>query len=270
MIRSDSGKIEIFGHHEVMSTLRKLPLTNILMVGPWSVGKRSMLEYFMQTHGITDITRVYDLKTADLQEIRRLSLETRGSERVIFLRLDKMNQATEERLLKIIEDAPPEVKFLATSVYASRIALRTRFTYLPVGSLDSKTISMILRRLGYEAATAVELAAKSLGSVGESIKAGKSSPFTSLVRRALKCIAEHDAPMLDSLYSKWEDGHTDTILAWASERITERWRTFKPEEFPELGKGTAMRILTGVDRLDRPRYVVRSTLVNIVREDQRR
>lgn len=269
MIRSDSGKIEIFGHREVMQALNGLPLTNVLLVGPWSVGKRSMLENFIQRHGVTDVTRVYDLKSADLQEVRKMSLETNGARRVIFLRLDRMTQNTEERLLKIIEDAPPEVTFLATSTYSTRIALRTRFTYITVGSLDPKTIAMILGRLGYEATNAVSLAEKSIGSVGGSIKVGKASPFTSLVTRALKCIVEHDVEMLDSLYSKWEDGHTDTILTWASERITERWRTFKPGDFPELGKGTAMRILTSVDRYDRPRYVVRSSLVNIVREDRK-
>lgn len=242
-------------------------LTHTLIVGPYSVGKRTMLERLIQESGATDVIRILSTKDLDMSEVRRASLESVDGQRVILIRLDYLRRAEEEKLLKIIEDAPDSVTFLATKrvpTYAS--PLLSRFTLYSVEFLSDKAVGRILNRLGYAPDHAVTLAEYSLGAVKPTIELGKSSAYTSLVNRALTCLAERDYDALDKLYSKWEDGHTTTIREWARERITGRWRLFQESDFPELGKGLALNIWTKVNPADRPRYVVRSTLAGIVLE----
>lgn len=268
MIRYADGSIQVIGHTDTLKAVLRVPLGNVLLEGPSSVGKRSILEKVIEVHGVTDVVRVFDMQEVDFDTLRQATTESTTGKRVILLRLGVLRKDSAERLLKIIEDAAPQITFLATSVFRQQPAIRTRFTTYTVGALSDDEVALILLKLGFSSQASVALAEKGYGSIDKTVQASKNSPYMSLARKALKCIEEHDEDALDALYSRWEDGHTYAILDWAREAITEKWRTFKPTDFPELGKSTAIRILYKVDSYDRPRYVVRASLASIIREDQ--
>lgn len=268
MLRYSDGSIQVVGQDAALHAALSMELSNILIQGPRSTGKRTILEKVIEQHRVKDVIRIFNLSDVDMSEVRRASLEASGETRVIFLRLGRMKRDSAERLLKIIEDAADNVVFLATSTYTQDLSISSRFTTLKVGQLNDADVATILFKSGHTSEKAAQLASLSLGSIDATTDAGKSSAFTKLARQALKTIEEHDEDALDALYSKWEDGNTHAITTWARERITERWRVYKADEFPTLGKGTAMRILQRVDYYDRPRYVVRSALASIIREDQ--
>lgn len=268
MIRDKDNSIQVFEHREVLAAMLTGELSHTLIVGPHSVGKRTMLEKLIQHQRVTDVVRILNTSELDMGDVRRASLETTSGNRVILIRLDYLKRTDEEKLLKIIEDAPDGVTFLATKTNPTQASpLLSRFTLYSVDYLPDRTVGRILSRLGYAPDRAALLASYSLGAVKPSIDMGKSSAYISLVNRALTCIAEKDMESLDKLYSKWEDGHTKVIREWARERVTGRWRLFQESDFPELGKGIAMRIWTKVNPFERPRYVVRSTLAGIVSEE---
>jgi hypothetical protein len=270
MLRAADGTIQVYGHEKVRAAMKSSGLTHTLIVGPYSVGKRTLLEKLIQENGVTDVVRILNTKNIDMADVRRASTETNGSVRVIMIRMDYLKRTDEERLLKTIEDAPEGVYFLATRTSSiGRNPLYSRFTVHRVDYLSNATVALILSRSGYTSDRAVTLSELALGSIQATINAGKSSQYNSLVVRALKYIEDHDDGGLDTLYLKWEDGHTKLLRIWAQERITGRWRMFQEYDFPELGKGLAMQILTRLDPYERPRYVVRSTLAGIIAEGRR-
>lgn len=270
MLRDKNNVIQVFEHREVLSALLSGQLSHTLIVGPQSVGKRSMLEKLIEHHRLTDVVRILNNSDLDMAAVRRASLESNSGERVILMRLDYLKRTEEEKLLKIIEDAPEGVTFLATKTNPTQASpLLSRFTFYSVDYLPNRTVGRILHRLGYAPDRAATLADYSLGAIKPTIDLGKSSAYVSLVNRALTCISEKDADALDKLYSKWEDGHTKAIREWARERVTGRWRMFQESDFPELGKGVAIRIWKRVNLFERPRYVVRSTLAGIIAEERK-
>lgn len=270
MLRDPNGRIQVYGHETVLEAIKRSGLTHTLIVGPYSVGKRTILEKLIQDSGVSDVVRVFDTKTIDMADVRKASKEVNGEARVIFIRMDYLKRTDEEKLLKTIEDAPDGIYFLATRTSSiGKRPLYSRFTVHHLDYLSDTVVAQILVHLGYASDKAVALAKLSLGSVQATITAGKTSQFLGTVNRALKCIADRDDAELDALYSKWEDGHTRLIRDWAREKLTGRWRTFRDEDFPDLGKGVAMRILTHVDPYERPRYVVRAALAGIVAEGRK-
>lgn len=268
MLRYSDGSIQVIGHEQVTHAALSMDLSNTLIQGPRSVGKRTILEKLIESHSVTDVIRVFNLSEVDLDDVRRASLEHTGDVRVILLRLGYLKRDSAERLLKIIEDAAPNVVFYATSTHKQDLAIRSRFTTFTVGRLQDSEIATILFKSGYTSERASQLASLHLGSIDDTLNVVKASGSTSLAKQALKALEERDEDALDALYSKWEDANTHAILNWATERITERWRLYRAEDFPTLGKGVALQILRGVDYYDRPRYVVRSGLAPIIREDK--
>lgn len=270
MLRDSNGAIQVLEHTEVLRALAQGELSHTLLVGPRSVGKRTILEWLIERHRVTDVVRIYSTKDLDMAEVQNLALESSSSQRVILMRLDYLKARDAERLLKVIEDAHPGVTFLCTRTTPDgRSALLSRFTTYSVGFLTDKAVGLILSRIGYAPDKAADLAEKSLGAVNPTIGLGKNLGAVSLVNKALKSIEENDADALDKLYTKWDDDHTRTIRTWAQERITGRWRVFQESDFPDLGKGTALKIWTRVSLAERPRYVVRASLASIVMENRK-
>lgn len=269
MLRNDDGTIKIYGHEEQVAYLMSLSPRNIFLWGPMSVGKRTILEKYIEVNHITDVVYVGTLTKDNISQISIESSVTTSSVRAIVFRLSTLTRGALERLLKVVEDAPESVIFLCHCVFEPKITLWSRFTVVKVGHLTDAQVSMILIRLGYSTERAAELADLHTGNVYTSIELGKYSQAKPRALEALDLINKGDCITLDALYASWDDSNTKMLFDMALERITGRYRVSSDEELAQLTKQTALKILNRLDPQDRPRYVVRGALASIARENEK-
>lgn len=268
MLIDDNGKIRIYGHEDVRSVLMKTSPRNIFLKGPYSVGKWTMLEQYVEVHGIPDILKFGKLTKDNIEEFASESKITKSSLRAIIFRLVRLPQNATEKLLKIIEDAPANVIFLCASTQDPGLTLSSRFTQLNVGYLTPSDISMILIRIGYTADRVAEMVESKLGSVYDTIENSKFDSFKGKALEMIAALKDGEVRVVDSMYAQWEDEHTQTLLDLAKERITGRYRRSSEEELSKLTKPMAMRILTIAHPFERPRYLVRAHLARIAKDNE--
>jgi replication-associated recombination protein RarA len=254
----------LIGHENQFKLATTGEVTNLFVYGPSSVGKGVFVDAVIAHYNIQDVLKISPLTIDSMEEIRQEAVL--GGDKAFVIDLGYSTTLNlRERLLKVVEDAPSTTKFFLISVAKPDLALRTRFESYALGFLTPIDIQLILTQQGYSVERAIELSQLQLGTVSGTVYAGKTNPDKFLVLRALSAIQNSTEDELDSLYSKWTDSHTSLIREWAAERITGRWRLFS-EDDSALNKGIALKVLKRVNPFDRPRYVVRSSLVSILRE----
>lgn len=260
---------KVYGHHDVVDSLEESLPRFTMLVGPRSIGKKTIYAKALVDHGIEETFEFSEVTENMLEDLRVLTSGTMSGQRMIFIRYGYPTKKHVERLLKIVEDATEGVNFFITSTHMPEFTLASRFTVFSLGYLRDADISMILIRKGYDPKFATELATKGFGTVRETIYSAKVSSDTYQVFQALKYIEEHDPASLEQLHKKWSDTHTSLIKTWAIEKITNRFRMFDPDKHDILNKKVALEILRNVDPFDRPRYVVRNSLVEVCVENSK-
>lgn len=268
MIRDTAGAVKVYGHEAVQSRLLSIGPRNVLIYGPHSVGKKTLIEKYIEAHEITDVIRLGKITTDNIDGLREEALIAKTDLRAIVFNLGTLTLKLREKLLKIVEDAPSGVIFLVTSGYEPGITLKTRFTSFKVGYLSDSDVTIILMKMGYSAERAAELALFHTGSIWQAVEYGKYSAEKPKVLEALTHITTGNVLAIDSMYSSWEDEHTQAILEAATEKLTSRYRRYTEAELENMTKGVALKILTRIDPYDRPRYVTRATLAVITRENE--
>ena len=252
----------IQGHAEIINYLKNNDPRNVLLVGPYSVGKRTILQNKVETSN--ERFQVFS-HTVDA-EIMRIVQETSFKKNSkIFLRLDRVTKKEEEKFLKIVEDADDSVKFYCTSTKELSLALSTRFTTLRVSYLADNEVQRVLELRGMESSKAEYLASKAYGQVRPTIESDVVVPKMN-VMLAMKHILSHDPEGLDSMYAKWSKEDTEILVTYAREILTGRARLFTEEELQAVPKKLALRLLRSSDSYTTPRFYVRSVLAEIEKE----
>jgi len=248
----------VYGHESILERLDEMKPTRALFIGPFSVGKRTTFEWYAKKYQLENIHRVYDVNS----EIGLVESQSKFMGQTFFISLNKATKKTTEKLLKILEDSSPNNVFFLSSTYEPSQALKSRTVVFNFNFLDKTSLEKILDKLGH--ADAMYLASLNMGNVYSTVEVKKANKAR--VNLVISYINGHDVDKTDSLFKKWTDEDTKYLLILANEVITGINRAFTTDETSVVTKKLAMKILKSVDVYDRPRYVVRSSLVGIAEE----
>jgi hypothetical protein len=261
--------LDILGHDAAVAALKHYLGPVTLLVGPRSVGKWTTAEHLRRYYGVGD---------ADLLRINRLTADTarafvsfastapHGETKMAIVNLAQASAPATASLLKTLEDAGPQFRAILTSEREAVRTITSRATVYPFSLLSEEDlIEILVTRYGMGHAAAQVAAQRGYGQVKPALDAAKGFEDKITVLAALSALKEHDPDTLDRLADKWTDAATELLSVWCREQVTGRWKTFTNEETEMTGKALALKILFALNADIRPRLVVRSSLMSILR-----
>jgi hypothetical protein len=261
--------VRLLGHDEHYAALKRHLGPVTILVGPRSVGKWTAAEHLRRFHqiGDSDLLRVNRL-TADTARtvVRFASTAPHGESKLAIISLTQASAAAMATLLKTLEDATPTFRAILTSEREPIKTLASRGTIYRFKTLsDEHLIEILSERFGMKGKDAQQAVSKAGGQVKPALDAAKGYEDRVVVIAALRAFSEHDSDALDRLADKWTESASELLAIWCRERITGRWRIFLDTESDLTGKGLPLKILMALNTNNRPRLVVRSSLMSLLR-----
>lgn len=258
----------VVGHQNVARVLAvELPAV-ALFVGPASVGKWTTAEWLRREHTIEDVDllRIRRLTAEDARGVVRFAATAPvGNLRLAIIRLDNATAPSQHILLKTLEQAPSTFRVILIAETWPLPTIVSRSQIFSFSLLTEEEVAEVLRKKNFKPTEAARLAALSGGSVQQAITVAENMESKVTVLAAVRAIRERDARALDNLAGKWTDLHTELLATLCRETITYKWRIFSDAEVEGLGRKLPMAILRALRPNIRPRLVVRSSLMNVLR-----
>ncbi len=257
----------LIGHWNIQSSLRQSLGKVTVFQGPQSVGKWTFAEDVRKNYRIAaaDVLRLHHLTVEDVETVRTfVRTPAIGAMKLVIVEVDRSALPQQEALAGIIDSS-----YATFIIIGQRVAeaLTTRAQVYRFGYLsDTDVADILIQEKKLDADLARDLAVQAGGMVWPAMKLIESDDEVhKTVVAAISAMVSRDAEALDELATRWTDEATDLLTTWCSESITGRWRLFKAEE-GVTGKGLPLRILLSIEPDVRPRLVVRSQLMSILKE----
>lgn len=256
----------VIGHQPHERALRAhLPAVS-LFVGPDSVGKTTLAFQLVRAHD-ADLMRFQHLTVETARTCSEAAMMAPPRDlRVIMLDLDGASESSLTVLLKALEEAPPTTKFILIASELPMNTIVSRCSVFSFALLSEDDVAEILERKKFAPAEARKLAALSGGQIQTALKFADNLDAKVTVLSALRAIRERDSKALDGLAIKWADPHTELLSQLCREALTRRWRVFQAAEVEGMSGKLAMSILIALRANVRPRLVVRSSLMSVMKE----
>jgi len=241
-----------------------------LLWGPTSVGKWTAAEQARREHMISepDVIRVKRLTISQARDIVRFTSVAPSTVRgkVAIINLDGAHTDALNVLLKPLEESDPSVHFMLIASALVPPTIRTRARQYSFGLLTEAEIAQILvADRGLSASAATRLAGAAGGQVKKALSVLVAGEDKSLVLTALRSVREGNLEALGVLADRWRDEHTALLVDACTEAVSEQWRMFSRAEVGEVPDSVLLRILMAVRKDVRPRLVIRSSLMDVVR-----
>lgn len=258
---------DYFGHEENVRALKEgLPAVS-LFLGPKSVGKWELAEWLRAYFKVlsADVLRIKRLTQDNARFVAQFaSVAPHGEFKLVIIRLEKATPNALNTLLKTLEEATT-TRFILISTAHTLPTIESRSAIFEFGLLSERDVADILvGARNFDPDTAEDRAKKSQGRVESALKHYSRQDDKLLVLRALEAIASKDAKTLDSLAVRWQEEHTQLLIAWCYESLTSRWIQFMEDECSIRGTAIPLRILIAVREELRPRLVVRAALASVL------
>ena len=260
---------EIVGHDKILDRLTLgIPPVSIFR-GETSVGKWTTALWVRDRLGVVD---------GDLMELRSLHMEgvreavkflkraPHGKQRLLIAYLGGSSWSTQAGLLLILEKLPPtSLVILVTPPDTLSPALQSRGEIFDFSLLSVEDVATILMRRNFGEGSAMHLAELSGGHVSTALRLMQVNDTKVTVLGAVRTLLLRDAKALDTFAGRWSDEHTELLAAMCREAISGRHTLFTQEETEALGRKLALKILTTIRPEVRPRLVVHSQLMTVLK-----
>lgn len=260
----------MIGHEGVRQVLeRQGPVGSMMFVGPPSVGKWTLARHLVQVWGIPDcdviLRHQLSLDTGrQLADLMWIYPPAEGH-RVIVVRYDGAPLAARNSLLKMVEDTSDINHFILIGSQLPTHTLSSRCAVYHFSLLSSDEVELILRERHFSDQEAHRLAGSAGGQVRNALDRADNSGLRDVTLQVLHAVATRDAAALDTLAPLWTVEHTSMLGILCREVITQRWGMFSHAEVDGVPVSLALRILTALRFDIRPRLVVRSSLMGVLR-----
>lgn len=266
-----------YGNTKVQNRILRDGLSRVsIFTGPQSVGKTTLARLALQWAGISlrEILELDGRLTTSQARTAEQFAHTapgRGQLRGIIAHIDGASPTAVNVLLKTLEEELP-IKVILVSRGVSDVpeVLRSRAQEYRFGLLASREVaSVLMENYRFKQETALELARRSGGTIQGALSAARTGKPKLGVLVAVRAIQERDSETLLRVASDWTDEHTETLVAWCSEAVSHRYRTFTEDEIgPQRGFKLPLKILTALSLAEtRPRLVVRTALMDVLTKE---
>lgn len=259
---------EIHGHFSIVHSFNRMLWPVSIFVGPPSVGKWTVAEKVRRMYKFApaDVLRLHRLTAEDVETVRQfLSTPAVDSlSKLIIVEVDKAPLSVQAALGKVMEFFPGSTYIVIGQNPSSALTARGavfKFGYLT----DGQVAEILVEQKRLDPEHAKEIAAQSGGMVWPAFKLiDQDQDLPKSVIAAVRAITSRDADALEELAKNWNDEATDLLVTWCGEAITGRWKTFGAETAVQ-GKSLPLSILLALEPEVRPRLVIRSQLMSILK-----
>lgn len=261
----------IFGHDWVVKRFEKPTVQALLFYGIPSVGKWTTAEALRELWNVSDsdVLRIYKLNVADAKEAVRFAsmAPVSGDTRLIIIRLARGQH--QNILLKALEESPETTRFILIPWSMEDVLPAVVSRCLPVlfSPLSVEDLAGVLESRGIKPAQAHVWAERGEGQVKRALAFREVNEARTPVSAVLRAFREKDPLALDTVAGDWTEVHTDLLVTWCNEAVTKRWQVFTEEDAEGLSPGLPMKILVALHTDVRPKFVIRSTLYDLLRSE---
>ena len=257
----------MIGHTRTRKSLEKFLPPVTLLVGPKSVGKWTLAEHLREFHGFrdVDVLRIPYLSNAKTENILTFQRTWPvGQYKLCIVRIDTAHDRNLNMLLKTLEETTFTKFILVAEDMPIETVVSRAFLY-QMGLLSDEEVAAVLALRGFKEDTAQQRAVVASGRVDKALEVQDAKEGKLIVLRAVQAIHDKDAATLESLTAKWKDEHTELLLRWCSEQISNRWKLFSEDETSVVGQGLALKILMALRADVKPRLMIRYSLMKVLR-----
>jgi replication-associated recombination protein RarA len=257
--------MEIIGHQHVRDRLRAEVPPVSFFVGPRSVGKWTTAEWVAEDLLKADnILRVKHLNVDTARYVVK-ALESRGKLAVIIF-MGGASKEGQTALLPVLESLGPDAHvIMIADDLMEHVALMSRATIFGFLLLRTAEVEEILKQRGFNDVNAARLAALSGGSVHTALRYHQNRDIKLTVLAVVNCLINRNAKALEMFVGRWSEEHTMALTHMCQEVVSGRFRAFEEAEVGGMERSLALRILTALAKDVRPRLVIHSQLMDIVR-----
>jgi hypothetical protein len=252
----------VIGHEAVRQELAKNDFQTVLLLGPESVGKRVIGRELVSSgprgHAYLEIQ---DLTAAGAREVQQF-IATGRAPKWVLIDLDSATEATQNILLKTLEEPPANVRFILVGSRPPLPTIVSRCVVFRVGVLPTAQVEEVMVQQGMDPAVARKQAPLGGGRVRPAME-GVSSQSRSRVSAVLRACAETDAGKLDTALAEWDAEDHELLGRWAAEAAVGRWRVFDRAFAPGVDQRFARALLGALagHSLASPRLAAQAALV---------
>lgn len=226
----------IIGHAATVMTLQAhLPPVTIL-IGPASIGKRTLARHLADWHDIPTCDRM-ECTSALMSETARSVVEFArrapfGHTRLSIIPMDGASTAAQNILLKTLEEPPDTATFILTATASVLPTVQSRAQVFHLGLLTDEQVVQILSARGMSPEAAHRAAVIGMGQVQPALDADTTETAgKTLASNLLGAVAEHDAQEFERLCTSAVTGEIRQLVKiLLMEGITNRWRIFERGE----------------------------------------
>jgi len=261
--------INLYGHKKIRAKLDQDFPTALIFRGPESVGKWTTAEHYREKHGYleSDVIRVHKLSASLAREVREfMQTAPVGSQRLAIVRIDNAPPSTMDVLLKAVEEASAQFRFIFITTGAVPPTLLSRLNVYQFGYLKVQDIQRVLiDKKNFKPDSALRAAEGGRGSVQGALQASDPDNLKQHAVKAVEAIMSKDEDKLDGLAAHWSDADTNSLSLWCREALTKQWKFFQPEDVDSPRRDIPLKILLALRSEVRPKLVVRSSLQRVLR-----
>lgn len=257
----------MIGHAAIRKLVEEAPPKRpLIFIGPSSVGKRTLAEHLAIVWGIHPLD-VIRINLDSMDNARSVaSLASRQSDPRLFI-IEVLGAAPVALnvLLKTLEEAQPTNHFILITEEDLGATITSRCDVHLFNYLNDSQVARVLEGRNFHPDRAAELAATSGGTISGALSEANDGSVRIAVLAAVLAIQTRDEDALEILAQRWTDAHTSQLSVLCTEFISKRFRTFRPDEVEVTGNQLFLRILRALNYDVRPRFVVRSSLMAVLR-----
>jgi hypothetical protein len=215
----------VIGHEAVRRELVSNDHQVVLLLGPESVGKRAIGRELVGRKGVGhDFLNVPLLTASSARDIQNF-VTTGRSPKWVLIDLSGATEAAQNRLLKTLEEPPPNVRFILVAHHAPLPTVASRCVVFRCGVLTLDQVEQVLVQQGMDLAAAKKQAPLGAGRIRPALE-GVSGQARSRVSAVLRACAETDPDKLDTALREWDADDHELLGQWAAEAAVGRWRVF--------------------------------------------
>lgn len=256
----------MIGHLSVRTSLEPGPIAApMLFLGPRGVGKWTTALHLASVWGASQVLTFKSLTMDNARFVAANAATHPSGIRLYIIQIDASSPVVLNALLKTLEDSTPRTHFILVSAEDPPPAVLSRCEVFRFSLLTENEVSQILQTRNFDEVRANTLAKASGGQASTALEISNQSDVKLLTLAALRAIRTRDEDALDALASRWTSAHTSWLTRMCNESISGRWASFSPAEIGDVDKRLMLRILRALRPEIRPRLVVRSSLMAVLR-----
>lgn len=236
----------IVGHEAVRGELEAALPSVTLFIGPRGIGKTTLALHLVRHHGY----RLIYHESLSAERARHIVQDApvKGWTNAYVIDLASATEASQNILLKVLEEPPGHCRFLLMSSAPPLTTIMSRSRTFQLGLLTDEQVAMVLMaNCGVTSEHEARMAAArgrgrvtlALEAVGDS----ESQRVSSVVATAVRAAASSDTKALDLALRNWTPEHTVVLRKWAAEAATGRWAIFTEDFALSIPRSRAVKVL---------------------------